>query len=101
MAHNRQADKTWTKGINKFSAMTSEEFAEHYHLAENQANAEQNCSATGVSPQVNNETPPESWNWRTKGKVSPVKDQGSCGSCWTFSTVGCLESAHLIEYQVL
>jgi len=30
-----------------------------------------------------------------------VKDQGGCGSCWTFSTVGCLESAHLIKYGTL
>lgn len=41
---------------------------------------------------------PAAWNWRDHNGVSPVKDQGNCGSCWTFSTVGCMESAHLIKY---
>jgi Cysteine protease len=34
---------------------------------------------------------PASYDLRTMGIVSPVKDQGSCGSCWTFGTFGCLE----------
>ena len=33
--HNSRSDKTFTQGINAFTAMTSEEFAEHFHLAEN------------------------------------------------------------------
>ena len=37
-------------------------------------------------------TTPDIWNWQQEGVVGPVKDQGSCGSCWTFSTVGSIDS---------
>lgn len=43
---------------------------------------------------------PSSFNWRTRGGVTPVRDQGACGSCWAFGTVGSFESAILINDMV-
>ena len=34
---------------------------------------------------------PSTFDWRTLGGCTPIKDQGSCGSCWAFATVGSLE----------
>ena len=67
--------------------MTFEEFKQDRLMAP------QNCSATN-SFKLPLKTPsaPEAYEWTSTGMVSPVKNQGSCGSCWTFSTVGALES---------
>merc|ERR1711988_1847234 len=40
-------------------------------------------------------------DWTTRGAVNPIKNQGQCGSCWAFSTVGTLESAYQISQGTL
>ncbi|TVU09732.1 hypothetical protein EJB05_43225 [Eragrostis curvula] len=58
--------------------------------------AAQNCSATlaGNHRMLDTNKLPETKDWREDGIVSPVKNQGHCGSCWTFSTTGALEAAY-------
>jgi len=40
---------------------------------------------------------PASVDWRKRGKVNHIKDQGYCGSCWTFSTAGTMESSYAVQ----
>ena len=65
----------------------------------------QNCSATHHSHDSQyraldlstGRAPPPRRDWRELGAVSVVKNQDHCGSCWTFSTTGCLESHHYLR----
>ncbi|CAM9646215.1 unnamed protein product, partial [Ectocarpus fasciculatus] len=95
--------RSYSLGLNRFSDMTWCEFQATRLGFGSALSASQNCSATHVGSQYRalglskGRAPPAARDWRDLGAVSVVKNQDHCGSCWTFSTTGCLESHHYLR----
>jgi len=81
-----ESNNTWTAGHNQFSDWTHEEYKGMLGLIATYENAEVTV--------FDESDIPNGVNWVDAGAVTPVKDQGQCGSCWSFSTTGSLEGAH-------
>lgn len=89
-----KAHKTWKQGITKFSDMTVQEFRKQYLNLNVNALAGVKYTAASVTKGV---IAPESFNWLDKDVLGEVKNQGSCGSCYAFSTMGNLEGLYAIK----
>jgi cathepsin L len=88
----------YTLGHNEYSMYTFDEFAELKGL-----NRPFPAPRLGDFVHNNEDTVnvPTSVDWVSAGAVTGVKNQGNCGSCWSFSTTGCLEGARKIRYGSL
>ncbi|KAM7274594.1 hypothetical protein ACFE04_016460 [Oxalis oulophora] len=92
-------DKPYKLKLNKFADLTNLEFRntfaaskiKHHRMFRDPAHE----SGTFMYEKL--ESLPLSVDWRAKGAVTPVKDQGQCGSCWAFSTVVAVEGINAIK----
>lgn len=83
-------------GLNHMSDWTEFEYAKlrGYKKPVNHTPRYENATHTDVEV-------PAAIDWRAKGAVTPVKNQGQCGSCWSFSTTGSMEGRYQIAGNTL
>ena len=90
---NSDPENLYVVQHNKFSTMTEYEFKRHL----GKKPAVEHDSVTELSTANLS----DSVDWRTKGAVNPVQDQGMCGSCWAFSSTAAMEGEHFIKTGTL
>lgn len=97
--HNKDADKYgYTLEVNPYTDLTAEEFAAVYN---GYKMAPLTNSTRGSFKASRNFVAADTKDWRDDGAVTPVKNQGQCGSCWSFSATGSLEGQHFLNTKEL
>jgi C1A family cysteine protease len=97
IAEHNAKESTYTLGHNEVSDLTLAEFSKHYLDMNFPGPRVPGSTGNEVLTADNSTVAASSLDWTSKGAVTAVKNQGQCGSCWSFSATGSLEGAFQIK----
>jgi len=90
--NNKNVNRSWKEGVNHLTDRTPQEFRRLLGYKRSGEVLVSGQKAPTSILNLNVDQLPTTVDWRTKGVVSAVKDQGQCGSCWTFGSAETVES---------
>lgn len=93
--HNSDRENTFKLKMNHLAALTPSEYKSLLAFKTDFSRNLKKMQSKRVRPNA------VEVDWRTKGAVNDIKDQGNCGSCWAFSAIQNCESAEFIKYNTL